>query len=785
MLMLLVPVLAVLAEATPIRIAFYNGGGSFVGSQEHERDFYASINTAAASLSKTQGTHFILTNITEKNCTAALLTTEFFDLVIFPGGSGTGQADALGPSGMAAVRSFVRKGGGYVGTCGGAFLAMAHLDLYGGPVPTVEPWARGHGPVSVQFTPNGVSSLQLPGIYGDGKNVTIEYWQGPIVATADLPPFVNVLSFFRTEIHNEHTNQTTGTMVNTPAMTSALYGKGRVVLNSPHPEIPPEPSGGQPGIPPGRTRPEIYEGELAWVLRLHYEGGAKIAPAPESSVVVTGASPAAESSVVVTSASPAADLQAQFEVLPSSARSGLPSGWLGADSDVSIVIAGGVTGRRALWIFADTYISDYDDATEQREWSGMQMPHSTVALVECQQKQRRRRTNTATRECSGPPKFHWRTGPDGHAQTFWVLPPSQLEGAPLKPLLWPVAGLASRDGTQVILLAQRILGGLNLVGSDAIVLNNVTAADPTSWAYTTTPIPSSSSGTLTWFSTIEWAKPEDLEDETVYLFGHDSSLKAIGRKSLLARANFSQLLKGDWSDLAYWTTAGWLGGPSNSNSSTVGTAPLPVKMAQNLDLRCVLQSDPSTLGTGGPTHVSNPGKMRLRHIAFAGHYTATAMQPLDVPSWETTLRWSSELQRWYTFNVDGGFGGGNISLWTATEVTGEWESTYAYTIPAPFTPEGGDWLCTHLLGRYHYLLGRYHDLFRPSSPVPLCVSEHAWGQRHCITMQVTVALTPLGPRLDPAWTAFGCEFSFESGMCHKKKRCTAQRPNGSRVIYRG
>ena len=67
--------------------------------------------------------------------------------------------DALGPSGMAAVRSFVRKGGGYVGTCecGGAFLAMTHLDLYGGPVPTVEPWARGHGPVLVQLNVNNLN----------------------------------------------------------------------------------------------------------------------------------------------------------------------------------------------------------------------------------------------------------------------------------------------------------------------------------------------------------------------------------------------------------------------------------------------------------------------------------------------------------------------------------------------------------------------------------------------------------------------------------------------------
>ena len=39
---------------------------------------------------------------------------------------------------------------------------------------TVEPWARGHGPVSVEFTPQGVSALQLDATAYQGRNVTIE-----------------------------------------------------------------------------------------------------------------------------------------------------------------------------------------------------------------------------------------------------------------------------------------------------------------------------------------------------------------------------------------------------------------------------------------------------------------------------------------------------------------------------------------------------------------------------------------------------------------------------------
>lgn len=256
----------------PIRIAFYNGGGTFSGEPNgpHARDFYVAIEQAATALSTRLGTHYTWQNVTQHTIAAELPGA---DVVIFPGGSGSGQASSLGPEGIAAVRSFVQAGGGYIGTCGGAFLAIKDLLLYGEPPhgpPTVEPWARGHGPVAVEFTAVGASTLKLDSaVYGDNKNVTIEYWQGPIVATDDMPASVTVLSFFRSEIHSEHTNETTGNMVNTPAMTSARYGKGRVMLNSPHPEIPPEhePPSREPSSGPGRTRPEIYEGELAWVLR--------------------------------------------------------------------------------------------------------------------------------------------------------------------------------------------------------------------------------------------------------------------------------------------------------------------------------------------------------------------------------------------------------------------------------------------------------------------------------------------------------------------------------------
>jgi hypothetical protein len=300
-------------------------------------------------------------------------------------------------------------------------------------------------------------------------------------------------------------------------------------------------------------------------------------------------------------------------------------GWLGADSDVSLVISGGKTGKRALWVFADTYIATYNKAQNQREWEKMEMPHSTVALVECAPSAA---AAAGERQCAGKPEYHWRKGVDGSAQTFWQLPPSP-DDAGLEPLLWPVAGLASRDGKMVVLLAQEILGGLNVVGTTAIVVD-VTADEAEKWPYVTTAVPSRNS-TLNWFSAITWANPTDRTDTQVYLFGHDTTMS--GRQTILARGDFAQLVQHDWSGLSFWQHDGW--------SSTYSTA---------------------------------------------------KMKPLNVPSWETTCRWSDELQLFYTFNN----GGGNkISLWTAAAVTDEWTSTAVYSLPGPFSGEArnGSWLC--------------------------------------------------------------------------------------------
>ena len=66
--------------------------------------------------------------------------------------------------------------------------------------------------VLVEFTPEGRTQLNLTAPEYN-KNVTIMYWQGPIVKDKDLPANVSRLAFFRTEIHSNLSNETRGEMV--------------------------------------------------------------------------------------------------------------------------------------------------------------------------------------------------------------------------------------------------------------------------------------------------------------------------------------------------------------------------------------------------------------------------------------------------------------------------------------------------------------------------------------------------------------------------------------------
>jgi glutamine amidotransferase-like uncharacterized protein len=171
-----------------------------------------------------------------------------FDVVLFPGGSGGKQGRAIEDSGRAAVRDFVKCGGGIVGICAGAYLCSAHYDWSLHVINTAvfnrtieipgvgrrSMWYRG-GSHDVQMQLDKTAD----DIVGHTGNVTIMYHNGPIISAGtatDLPTFTP-LAWFRSEVVKYEPQKST--MINTPAIVSADFGKGRVLSISPHPEATP------------------------------------------------------------------------------------------------------------------------------------------------------------------------------------------------------------------------------------------------------------------------------------------------------------------------------------------------------------------------------------------------------------------------------------------------------------------------------------------------------------------------------------------------------------------
>lgn len=158
------------------------------------------------------------------------------DVLIHPGGSGSGQARALGPERREAVRRFVADGGGYFGICAGSYLASADYDwslgILDAKVVDRKHWNRGTGTVSIEATPQGMDELSLV-----DSSFQIYYGQGPLLAPGDHDHIEDfqTLATFTTEIVKNGASP--GVMKGTVAMAKGTYGRGVVLCYSPHPEL--------------------------------------------------------------------------------------------------------------------------------------------------------------------------------------------------------------------------------------------------------------------------------------------------------------------------------------------------------------------------------------------------------------------------------------------------------------------------------------------------------------------------------------------------------------------
>lgn len=199
-------------------------------------------------------------------------------LLVVPGGNARFKALALGEAGRAAVRAYLEQGGGYLGFCGGAGLALSHRDPRDGL--QLCPWSRaaypqrlhhlisGHVRVRTrageELSPPGIPPLLPSGAAGSRNNAPLSlpvWWPGRfapenteevcVLAAYDAPDadfWLADLPLQRIPAHVFEAwqalygiNLSADFLTDQPLVVSGAYGQGRYVLSYSHLETPQSP----------------------------------------------------------------------------------------------------------------------------------------------------------------------------------------------------------------------------------------------------------------------------------------------------------------------------------------------------------------------------------------------------------------------------------------------------------------------------------------------------------------------------------------------------------------
>ena len=151
--------------------------------------------------------------------------------IVFPGGYAYNYQLAISLDAVDEIRSYVSKGGGYIGICAGAYFASKtvaweegvypyELGLFDGTaygsLNYVAPWPNY---VMTDITLNQNNAISK----GDADKISVLYYGGPILTPN---PGVEI-----------DTIATWNSADNTPAIINFEFGKGRVLLLGPHLEV--------------------------------------------------------------------------------------------------------------------------------------------------------------------------------------------------------------------------------------------------------------------------------------------------------------------------------------------------------------------------------------------------------------------------------------------------------------------------------------------------------------------------------------------------------------------
>ncbi len=198
----------------------------------------------AGYLSAVEGTEIVSTGIKFGDVKNEL-ARDRYDVFYFPGGGKSSMhAEALGKEGQDRIREFVRSGGGFLGICGGGYagsfgsynycLGLANVKITG--------TCTGTGDIEIRMEDEASKVFTLPE-YLPATVRTIRHANGPQWEINDPSKPMYVVATFtgRTgtvDFNPEHVCAKPGSFfTDHPCIVYDLYGKGRVVLCSSHPEI--------------------------------------------------------------------------------------------------------------------------------------------------------------------------------------------------------------------------------------------------------------------------------------------------------------------------------------------------------------------------------------------------------------------------------------------------------------------------------------------------------------------------------------------------------------------
>ncbi len=178
--------------------------------------------------------------VVDKVTTETVRASDFFDhydVFILPGGTGGGEAKAIGEVAGKAIAGKIKDGKGLIAICAGGYYVAEGwgpdtqaLDIINAKNHDGDNWARGE-----QFI-----SLKVVGKSDEQSSRTMWYENGPIFAPAamdGLPDYVSLVKY-ESDLHAK--DAPAGQMTGRDAIIAAPYGRGRIVAFGPHPELSPE-----------------------------------------------------------------------------------------------------------------------------------------------------------------------------------------------------------------------------------------------------------------------------------------------------------------------------------------------------------------------------------------------------------------------------------------------------------------------------------------------------------------------------------------------------------------